>query len=680
MLGPRFRLALCPVALLLAGAAPAGSQVPDSTRSDSLEASLAEIVVRAAEPVTTVGGAAALRLRLDSLDLPPAPSLERVLRKLPLLHVRRNSRGEAEISARGSESRQVAILVDGIPLTLAWDGRADASIIPLGAPVQVEYTRGLSSMLYGPNVLGGIVEITVGRSLRQPRRSSLRVATGADATGGVGGSTDVTLPFESGAGRWLLRGGVGYTASPGQPLPAGVREPSDPATDLRVNTDVHSVDGFAALRFHGNQGQWASLTASSFQARRGIAAELGVTDARFWRYPSVRRSLLIASGGSGERLGLFGGRVDLETSVAVDLGRTDIDAYTSRSYTELDGFEDGKDRVLTGRLLADHTLGRRVDLSGAFTVSDIRHDELLPGGEARYRQRLWSTGLESTWRAVENGAAVSSLRFTAGAAYDVGQTPQSGGREPLGTIHAWGGRVGFTMGLDQGETEIHGGVSRRGRFPSLRELYSGALDRFVPNPELRPERLVAIEAGVTRRFGRSEIQAVAFHHRLDDAVVRISLPDRRFMRVNRNRLTSRGVELLASAPIGPATVAGDLTVQSVTLADPGAAVGNRPENLPAVFGSLRARVPLALGLVGGGDLIVTGNQFCIDPESGADRRLDGGGTVNAELSRVFALRSAGLWSALEARLAADNLGNAARYDQCGLPRPGRLLRVQIRLF
>lgn len=87
---------------------------------------------------------------------------------MPHLHVRTNSRGEAEISTRGSDSRQVAVLVDGVPLTLAWDARADASVIPSSAPQEPTFTRGLSSMLHGPNVLGGVVEVKVGSAAGAP--------------------------------------------------------------------------------------------------------------------------------------------------------------------------------------------------------------------------------------------------------------------------------------------------------------------------------------------------------------------------------------------------------------------------------------------------------------------------------------------------------------------------------
>lgn len=654
----------------------------DSTRADSAISRLPEVVVRARTPIATVAGASVIRARMASISLPAAPTLERVLRTLPTLHVRRNARGEAEISARGSDSRQVAVLVDGVPLTLAWDGRADLSVIPATAVQEIEYIRGLSSMLYGPNVLGGIVELRVGQSLIQPQSSAVEIAAEVDHVGGYGTRGTVTLPFENDAGRWLLRAGASHGDSPGQPLARGVEEPVPADEDLRRNTDARHVDGFLALRYHDNSGAWFSFAGSAFRAERGIAAELGVGNARFWRYPHVSRTVLVGSAGTGDRALPWGGRGDVEASIGVDLGRTDIDSYTDRTYSTTDGFEDGDDRTLTLRLLGDQTLGARGELRAAFTLSDIRHDESLPSGEARYRQRLWSFGGETVWRLIENGRGINWLRLSTGGAYDVGQTPESGGREPLGTVSEWGARVGATMGLGGGNTQVHGAVSRRGRFPALRELYSGALNRFAPNPALKPEGLVALEAGVTTRVGHAELQAVAFHHHLSDAVVRIALPDGRFMRVNRNRLRSTGVELVGSTTIGRIAVGGDLTLQSVELTDPDAGVTHRPENLPNAFGAVHLGVPLVAGIRAFVEARHTGNQFCIDPGTGLDAELDAGTVLNGELSRTWSLRSggAGWFGRLDTRLSVENAGDTALYDQCGLPQPGRLLRFQIRVF
>jgi iron complex outermembrane receptor protein len=236
------------------------------------------------------------------------------------------------------------------------------------------------------------------------------------------------------------------------------------------------------------------------------------------------------------------------------------------------------------------------------------------------------------------------------------------------------------MGLAGGATLVHGGVSRRARFPALRELYSGALNRFAPSPDLRPESLVAVEAGVTRRIGRGELQAVVFRHQLNDAVVRITLPDGRFMRVNRDRLLSHGVELLASAPVGRITLGGDLTLQRVRLTDPAAGVTNRPENLPEAFGRVSARFPLALGIRVLAAAAYTGRQYCIDPGTGLDARLDAGAMFSGEIARTWRMNRRGLLSRLETVVAVGNLGNEALFDQCGLPRAGRLLRLQLRLF
>jgi iron complex outermembrane receptor protein len=660
----------------------AAAQARDTARSPAVYR-IPELRVQATRPVTTVGGSSAIEVRMDSMVLQPAPMLETVLRELPMLHVRTNSRGESEISARGSESRQVAVLIDGVPLTLAWDARTDVSVIPASAPQEIGYIRGLSSMLYGPNVLGGVVEIGVGKSFLQPAENVLQATAGIDHVGGFGGSATIGLPGQSPAGEWLLRAGAAYRESPGQPLPDDVVEPVPTDDDLRLNTDAENVNGFLTFRYRRNTGAWFSFSGSTFSAERGIAAELGVDNARFWRYPEIKRTIAVLTGGTGDRSSPLGGHGDVEFSVGVDVGRTDIDAYSSRQYNSITGFEDGEDRTLTLRLLADQDVGSRGDLRAAATWAEVRHDEFLPNtADARYRQRLISLGAETNWRVLENAGKIDVLRFSLGGAFDAAETPESGGREPRQErLTEWGGRLGVTAAINGGRSLLHAGVSRRGRFASLRELYSGALNRFQPNPNLKPEKLIALEAGVTMRLGEGEVQLVGFHHNLEDAVVRITLPDRRFLRVNRNELNSSGVELLLTQSIKSLRLTGDVTFQSVDLTtEPG--VTNRPENLPEIFGKVNARFPIVLGFEGAAGVDYMGDQFCIDPGTGEDTELDAGAHLNLELARTFNFRprTASWFTRVEGRVSADNVADVARYDQCGLPQPGRLLRFQIRLF
>lgn len=156
------------------------AQADSLPQSDTTVFEVEGVTVHARRPVVTVGGASAVEVIVDSLTLAPAATTEELFREIPALHVRTNSRGQAEVSVRGSESRQVAVLLDGVPLTLGWDARTDVSVLPATAIDNVQFVRGLSTILHGPNVLGGVVDLSlapVSDLPRTPARGQRRVST-----------------------------------------------------------------------------------------------------------------------------------------------------------------------------------------------------------------------------------------------------------------------------------------------------------------------------------------------------------------------------------------------------------------------------------------------------------------------------------------------------------------------
>jgi hypothetical protein len=92
---------LAAVAVGLLVPTPSRAQVRDTLPPpDTTVFRVEGIRVQASRPVTTVGGASAVEITLDSLSLPAGATTEQVLRELPMLHVRTNSRGEAEVTFR----------------------------------------------------------------------------------------------------------------------------------------------------------------------------------------------------------------------------------------------------------------------------------------------------------------------------------------------------------------------------------------------------------------------------------------------------------------------------------------------------------------------------------------------------------------------------------------------------
>ena len=654
-------------ALLLSIPAAAKAQQTDTTVFR-----VGEIIAQAARPLATTGGASAIEIRIDSLRMRAAPTLDQLLRQVPLVQVRVNSRGESQFSLRGfgSDARQVAVVVDGIPLNFGWDDRADLSVLPTTAARSLTVARGLPSLLYGPNILGGVVEIGVARGGPDLSVSGLRADAGVDNTGATGVSAALTHPFRSASAGWLLRAGVGHRQRDNFPF-AG--DSADGPDDTRLNTDLNHVDGFASLSYRKPGGGWADASVSAYKAERGIAPEMHVGAPRFWRYPEMSRAFAVIAAGTGHQKSFLGGVGDIELSIGADVAHTEIDQYSDNTFTTIASEEDSDDKNLTVRLRADQTVGSSSELRAGFTYTDINHAEVLnPGIASEYQQRLWSAGLEL------HVQPTSRMRWTGGVAIDGGETPKSGDKPSLEPLTAWGARAGLTSPISDAVI-LHAGASARSRFPSLRELYSDALGRFEPNPNLAAERLLAFEAGASWSGRTADLQAVAFHHVLDDAIVRVAVPGTgRFQRVNRDRQVGTGVELLTGMRVNEFSLSGDLVVQRTTLEDESTGASSQPEYQPDLLAGVGLAGPIPLHARFDLRGRYTGKQSCINPDSGSEVGLDPSTRVDAEVSRSWRIRR-GTMSVLELAIGGDNLGDTAIYDQCGLPQPGRTFRVQLRV-
>jgi iron complex outermembrane receptor protein len=272
--------------------------------------------------------------------------------------------------------------------------------------------------------------------------------------------------------------------------------------------------------------------------------------------------------------------------------------------------------------------------------------------------------------------------LSVGGALDGADTPESADKPPLDRIGDWGARLGLSSLVADGVL-LHGGVSRRSRFPSLRELYSGALGRFEPNPALRPETLLGSEVGVTATRRGAEVQVVGFHHRLTDGIVRRTIPGNggpsRFQRVNQDEVRSTGLEFLIVGSLGMTTVNGDLTLQKVRgLESDGTQVPLEYE--PAVSGKMGMNAPVPGDMRLGGEAHFRGTQQCLNPETDALQPLASSTSFDATLRRLFSWGGRGALRRIDATAALRNLTDATVFDQCGLPQPGRLIQIQFRIW
>lgn len=103
----------------------------------------------------------------EEIDRWQSNTLIDVLRRLPGVDVAQSGGmgQQSSLFIRGTESRHVLVLIDGVRLNQAGiSGSSDMSQIPISLVQKIEYIRGARSAVYGSDAVGGVVNIITRRN------------------------------------------------------------------------------------------------------------------------------------------------------------------------------------------------------------------------------------------------------------------------------------------------------------------------------------------------------------------------------------------------------------------------------------------------------------------------------------------------------------------------------------
>lgn len=174
----------------------------------------------------------------------------------------------SEISIRGSTTEQVAVYVDGVPLTAGGSGLSGLSFVPMSQVESIEIYRGSSPGMFGNGALGGIVSI-----------STAQTGTGAGVNASMSyGSFNtshqtVMSRFSAGSSRFVLS--AGRNASDNKFRFYDDRgttiDTSDDGWEIRRNSDFESLNlmGRWDIGIDGNHTLMTKVSASDTE--RGVS-------------------------------------------------------------------------------------------------------------------------------------------------------------------------------------------------------------------------------------------------------------------------------------------------------------------------------------------------------------------------------------------------------------------------
>lgn len=646
---------LLAAASVLAAVFVGGMAAASTTPADSLLHGVEEMFVSGEAAPPPVAGST--RVPAPAVEMAGGSSLANLGGLLPSVRVAVNSRGESAFSVRGAPERHSQAFLDGIPLNQAWDERVDLQSVPIVGVGRLEGRRGMPSLLDGPGTLSGSVRILAPELPGDRANTRWRVAAGSNALW----RGDLTHQRQTGA--WNLLGAMGASTKDGWPLPSGGKQ--------RVNSDSENT----SLLFRGHRafenGGHLNLLATAWKGEKGVPTELHDPN-RYWRYPNRERLLL------GSSVNLPYGEWDFSAMVAGDFFTQEIDPRIPDNWdaplTTGSAYEKSWDRTGHGVVGLTRYQGHTSRVTLQSHTRYTHHREILAVGDPTLAYAQWLTGLvlegEHRWD--------SGWMVRAGLGWDHAATPEAGDRAKTGSYDAEAWNLRLTRELGDGAS-IYAAGSRRSRFPGLRELYSGALGRFVPNPDLKPERQSLLEWGMQTQGVNWNLSGAIFLQNLHDGIEKITVPGagRQFMRVNRTRIRVPGLEL--SGALRPRYDL-ELALQHTILAakaDEGRGFDRWAEDRPQYLG----RLALDYHSFTGPGLLLeaqwTGPRWSVDSTDDIDglRRLPTGITWNVRIRWVLEVRR----DEVEAHVRIDNLLDAWVDDQVGLPGPGRVLSAGLRV-
>lgn len=437
------------------------------------------------------------------------------LNLLPGVTLSNNSRNELLVFVRGFDARQVPLFIDGVPVYVPYDGYVDFNRFGTQDVAAVQVAKGFSSIAYGPNALGGAINVVT----RKPAR-----ALEGDAALGVatGGDRHAALNLGSRQGIWYAQAGLSHRQADGSRLSGDFVPTATEDGGLRNNSDRRDSKLSLKLGLTPNASDEYALAYYRQDGRKGQPPTTGTTGIRYWRWPYWdKQSLYFVSSTA------LGGHETLKARLYDDRFDNEVTSYTDASYTTLR--TSGQGSVATGRsIYHDRTRGAALELESRRWAGHIlravlqqrsdRHEEVDANAvrNALFEDTIRSLGVEDLITVAEGwqlalGAARHGLRpdsvFNRSSAYGL---PASSDASNL--------QAGLFHDLDA-SSRLYGTLSRKTRLPTLKDRYSQRLGSYVENPALGAERSLNFELGYQGRPTQGlALEAALFHSRVDDRI------------------------------------------------------------------------------------------------------------------------------------------------------------------
>lgn len=491
-------------------------------------------------------------ISIEDIEQTGASNVAEALEQITGIDIVNHPKAGPTLKMRGFDQEDVKILIDGVPAHTAYDGFLDLGQISVDTIAKIEVTKGASSVLYGANTMGGVINIIT-------KKGGKDFFTKVTTSFGKHGTQNHILNHGGAKGKfnyWLTyssRKSDGYEVSDNF-------DPSNPVSG--VGTEYNEDGGVRDLSYYDNQtlntkigyefdtNSRLYLSFDYHDNERGCPTFGDRFGNRYWEFDQWNQWHLNLVGEHDVTNNvMIKGRLfyvdheDSLTDISWDAAHT-----TGRKWFEKSSYDDYSQG---GDFQAYITLSDNNLLKLGTTYIKDHHTQQDYYDATCFPVTAWgeSIGYQpiETYEAITYSFSIEDelmlfndkLTLIGGMSYDV-YSPEEAHDQPVpDKIKSLNPQIGMLYQIDD-SLNLHASVGKKTRFPQLKELYSTMAGG---NSNLKPQEAIAYEIGMSNKFNNDLSMSLAvFYNDIENKIVqeRNTAGDRVY--VNKGESAVKGLE------------------------------------------------------------------------------------------------------------------------------------------
>jgi len=572
------------------------------------------------------------------------------------LHITTTSKNESKIYMRGYDQRQVAVFLDGVPIYEPYSGMIDLSNLPVSSIEKITVSKGMPSLAYGANSMGGTINFVTRSS--QEQKISLNMESGS--------SHNLAIGTSGGIGDFYYNIHAGYTKSSGYEIPSTNENYRNENGGIRDNSQYENLGGMIKLGVNNLYNFNIAYSLMIIDNQKGVPADVYTKNPRYWRYTEWNKTtnnLMFSR--------TFGNTVRIKGNLFYDTYKNVLDSYDDGTFTTQTmryAFRSTYDDHSIGlNLISDFdalTLGI-TRLSFAWKKDVHKEEGNFNEGFSSYEASVMSTGIEQDINLSQRLSAVVGLGYDLLTPIYVNDGEL---RENSSSLN------GF-MGISYRATEdlsIYINGSKKSRFPTLKEFYIQTAGRDLANPNLAIEKSINSELGFVYQHSREiMINGSLFYSSIDDLINLVFLEGGLRQYQNIGNAEMKGAEIAFrynGKNINTSLAYTYLDAKNVSEDRASDILEYRPEHVL----SLTADYGFTFGTTIRGELVYSANKYGVDSDTREFVKMDNAMITNLRISQQV-LENYSVY------IRANNIFKTYYESEYGFPQAGRELFVGLRM-